>query len=96
MDGRTKAIIAHITIVGWIIALILNNNDKDDFARFYIRQMLGLYLTGIVLSLIPRIGLILSVVLFVFWIMSLIAAIQGERKETPVLGKYYQDWFRSL
>jgi uncharacterized membrane protein len=96
MDGKTKAIVAHITIIGWIIALVINSNDKDEFAGYYIRQLLGLYLTALVLGLIPVIGWVLSVVIFVFWILSLIGAVQGEIKETPVLGKYYQDWFKGI
>ena len=96
MDGKTKAIVAHITLIGWIIALVVNSNEKDEFASYYIRQLLGLYLAGIVLSLIPIIGWIISIVIFVFWIMSLIGAIQGEKKETPIIGKYFQEWFKAL
>jgi len=96
MDGRTKAIVAHITIVGWIIALIINSNDKDEFASFYIRQLLGLYLAGFILSIIPGIGWILALVVFVFWILSLLGAIQNEKKEVPVAGNYFQEWFSGL
>ena len=42
MDGKTKAIVAHITLIGWIIALVLNSQQKDEYASFYIRQMLEL------------------------------------------------------
>jgi uncharacterized membrane protein len=96
MDGRTKAIVAHITIVGWIIALIINSNDKDEFASFYIRQLLGLYLAGFILSIIPGIGWIVALVVFVFWVLSLLGAIQNEIKETPLIGNYFQEWFRGL
>jgi uncharacterized membrane protein len=96
MDGKTKAIIAHITLIGWIIALVLNSSEKDEFASYYIRQLLGLYLLGLILSLIPIIGWILSIVVFVFWIMSLVGSVQGEKKETPWIGKYFQDWFKAL
>ncbi len=96
MDGKTKAIVAHITIIGWIIALVLNSNEKDEFASYYIRQLLGLYLSGLVLSFIPVIGWVISIVVFVFWILSLIGAIQGEQKETPLVGKYFQEWFKML
>lgn len=96
MDGKTKAIVAHITIVGWIIALVLNNNDKDEFASYYIRQLLGLYLAGIILSIIPVIGWIVSIVVFIFWIISLIGAIQGEKKEIPYVGPLFQEWFRGM
>jgi uncharacterized membrane protein len=96
MDGKTKAIVAHITIIGWIIALVINSNEKDEFASYYIRQLLGIYLAGLILTLIPVIGWIVSIMVFVFWILSLIGSIQGEKKETPWLGKYFQDWFKAL
>ncbi|HDR52770.1 MAG TPA: hypothetical protein ENN90_14325 [Mariniphaga anaerophila] len=96
MDGKTKAIVAHITFIGWIIALVLNSSEKDEFASFYIRQLLGLYLLNLVLWIIPIVGWILNIVVFVFWILSLIGSIQGEKKETPVVGKYFQDWFKGL
>ena len=53
-DGKNVAIIAHITLIGWIIALVMNGGDKkSEFASFYIRQMLGLMLTSVVLSFVP-------------------------------------------
>lgn len=95
-DGKNIALIAHLTLIGWIIALVMNNNTKSEFGSFYIRQVLGLGLTGLVLSFIPILGWIVSLGIFVLWIMSLISALNGEKKLTPVLGAYYQDWFKSL
>ena len=96
MDGKTRAIIAHITIVGWIIALVINNNEKDEFASFYIRQTLGIMLLALVLGIIPVINFIAWIIPFVLWILSLINSIQGELKPSPVVGTYFQDWFKSL
>jgi uncharacterized membrane protein len=96
MDGKTKAIIAHITLIGWIIALVLNSSDKDELASYYIRQMLGLMIFSL-LSMIPGIvGSIFGIVAIVFWILSLISAAQGEMKPLPVIGEHFQDWFKSL
>ena len=96
MDGKVKAIVAHITLIGWIIALVLNSNEKDEFAGFYIRQTLGLMLFGIAISIIPIINIIGWLVVFVLWLISLIGAIQGEKKETPYIGKYFQEWFKGI
>ena len=96
MDGKTKAIVAHILWIGWIIALVINANDKDELASFYIRQLLGLYLLSFVLMFIPVIGWIANIVVFVFWLLSLLGAIQGEKKETPWIGSYFQEWFKAL
>lgn len=95
-DGKNVAIIAHITLIGWIIALVMNNSNKSELGSFYIRQMLGLIIVSFILYFIPIIGWILNLVLIVFWIMSLIGALGGEKKLTPVLGNYFQDWFKSL
>ena len=99
MDGKTKAIVAHITYIGWIIALVINSSQKDEIASFYIRQTLGIYLFSVVVSvliIIPPIAFIGWVATFVFWILSLIGALNGEMKETPVIGKYFQDWFKGI
>lgn len=95
-DGKNIALIAHLTLIGWIIAFVMNNNTKSEFGSFYIRQVLGLGLCGLVLSFIPVLGWIVSLGIFVLWIMSLISALNGEKKLTPVLGVYFQDWFKSL
>lgn len=96
MDGKTKAIVSHLFLIGWIIALVINSNEKDELASFYIRQNLGLMLAGMILVMIPVVGWIISIAIFVFWIMSFIGAVQGEQKETPIIGKYFQDWFKSF
>ncbi len=95
MDGKTKAIVAHITLIGWIIALVLNSQQKDEFASFYIRQMLGLIILNFV-WIIPILGWIVGIAVLVLWILSVIGAASGEEKLTPVVGKYFQDWFKAL
>ena len=95
-EGKNIALIAHITLIGWIVAIVMNNNTKSEFASFYIRQMLGLMLIALILNFIPILGWILNLGVLVLWIMSLIGALNGEKKLTPVLGVYFQDWFKSL
>ncbi len=96
MDPQIKAVIAHITPIGWLIALLLNNNSPDYYSSFYIRQSLGLYLISILIGFIPAVRWVLSMVLFIFWLMSLIAAASDKIQEIPLVGKYFQEWFRSL
>ena len=96
MDGKTKAIVAHITLIGWIIALIVNSQNKDEIASFYIRQMLGISLLGLVLSFIPFVNLIGWLITVILWIVSLVGAASGEEKLVPVVGEYFQQWFAGL
>lgn len=96
MDGKTKAIVAHITWIGWLIALIINSSQRDEITSFYIRQLLGIYLFGLVVTFIPVINFIGWIIVLVFWILSLIGAVNGEMKESPIVGKYFQDWFKGI
>lgn len=90
IDGRTIAIIAYLTLIGWIIALVLHLGNKTSLGAFHLRQMLGLMLTALVLSVIPGVGLILSLALLVFWVLGLASAIQGEQRPIPLIGDFYQ------
>lgn len=87
---------AHITLIGWIIALVMNNNNKNELVSFYIRQMLGLLITFFLLYFIPVVGWLLNLVILVLWIISLIGAFEGQKKLVPILGEYFQDWFKSI
>ena len=102
-DGKTIAIIAHLTWVGLIIAFVMNNDKKIPFANYHIRQMLGLTLTGIALgfvNIIPILGWIVSIlgffVLLFMWIMGIINAVNEKEKPMPILGKKYEEWFKSI
>jgi len=94
-DGKNVATIAHFTLIGWIIALVMNNENKTEFGSFYIRQMLGLMLCSLV-GIIPLIGWILWLVVLVAWIMSLVRALGGKMQPTFLFGKQFQEWFKSL
>ncbi|MFH0876300.1 MAG: DUF4870 domain-containing protein [archaeon] len=102
-EGKTMAIIAYITWIGLLIAFIMNNEKKNTFAKYHIRQSLLLVLAGLALGcvmIIPILGWLVGfaggIFLLVLWIMGLIAAINGQEKEVPVLGKFAQEWFKGL
>ncbi|HPR30616.1 MAG TPA: hypothetical protein PLK12_00915 [Prolixibacteraceae bacterium] len=95
MDAKVKAIIAHITIIGWVIALVINSSNKEEYTSFYLRQTLGIFLVGLVLTWIPIIGWILGIVVFAFWLISLVYCIQGQMKIIP-FGEHFQKWFSAL
>ena len=94
-ESKTIAIIAHLTIIGWIIAFVMNNSNKTEFGSFYVRQVLGIMLLGI-LSFIPFLGILIGLFSFVLWIVSLIGALGGHQKPVFLLGDKFQEWFKSL
>ena len=102
-DGKTIAIVAYLTLIGLIIAFVMNNDKKNPLASFHTRQSLGIMLTGMacgVLSFIPFIGWIAggigSLLVFVLWIIGLIGAVNEKQEPVPVVGPLYQKWFAGM
>ena len=83
MDAKTTSIVAYLTWIGLIIAICAG--DKEG-AKFHINQALVILLLSL-LSIIPCIGWIWGIFMVVCWIMGLIAAINQEEKEVPLIGK---------
>ena len=109
-NGKTVAIVSYLTIIGWIIAYVMYGNKKQQLSAYHIRQSLGIMITGVLfyvlqfmLLFVPFIGWLISLImiplgllLFVAWIMGLIAAINGEEKPVPYIGNKIQDILSSI
>ncbi len=100
-EGKTTAIISYITLIGTVIAIIMNNSKKNPFAQFHIRQMVGLGVLALINQyvigrFIPMASMVIGVGLLVLWIIGFIGAIQGEEKKVPLLGDQFQEWFKSI
>jgi uncharacterized membrane protein len=107
--GKIVAILSYCTLIGFIIALVMNGDQKNksELGVFHIRQSLGIFLTSfavgfasIILVFIPVLGWLLIMCgylgIFIFWIMCLIAAINSEKKAVPLLGNFYQNIFKGI
>ena len=96
MNKKVTGIVSYITIIGWIVAYLAG--DKEG-AKFHLNQALVINLAtminnlilGTILGLIPFIGPIvswvISIILFVLWILGLVAAVKEEDKAVPFLGQ---------
>jgi uncharacterized membrane protein len=97
MNAKGKAILAHITIIGWVISLILNQGEnREEFSSFYLRQVLGISLLGLVLSWIPGLNVFAGILVLILWIVSLVQTLSDEKWVIPVIGEYFQDWFKAI
>ena len=83
MDKKTTSIVAYLTWIGLLIAILAG--DKEG-AKFHVNQALVIWLFSL-LSIIPCIGWIWAIFIFVCWIIGLIAAINQDEKEVPLIGK---------
>jgi len=83
MDKKTTGIVAYFTWIGLLIAFCAG--DKEG-AKFHLNQALVITLFTL-LTIIPCIGWIWGIFVLVCWIIGLIAAINDEEKEVPLIGK---------
>ena len=101
-QGKTAAITSYILIVGVLIAMSMNSETKSRFASFHIRQALGLSITfvslGLIISNFDSLAISISMWIFisVLWMFGLFGAIKGETQPIPLLGEWFQKWFKNF
>lgn len=89
MTKKATGIVAYITLIGWLIAFFAGDREG---AKFHLNQALILLLANIVCTLLGYIPIvkyltwIISIFLFVCWIIGLVAACKEEEKEIPLIG----------
>lgn len=82
MDKKTTGWVAYLSWIGLLIAFVAG--DKEG-AKFHLNQALVIFLFSL-LSVIPCIGWIWGIFMLVCWVMGLVAAINEEEKEVPLIG----------
>ena len=82
MDKRTTDMVAYLTWIGLLVALILGDRDHS---KFHLNQALVIWLAAI-LSGIDCVGWIIGIAAFVLAVMGFISAFNGEEKALPVVG----------
>lgn len=101
-EGKIAAITSYVLVVGVFIAMSMNSESKNSFASFHIRQALGISLTFISLGLIISnfdslmISAPMWISVSVLWSYGIFSAINGTTKPLPLLGNYFQKWFKSI
>ena len=101
-EGKTAAITSYILIVGVLIAISMNSENKNSFASFHIRQALGLTITFLSLGLIVSnfnsfmISGTMWIFVSVLWSYGIFTAIKGEMKPLPLLGSLFQKVFHFI
>lgn len=98
-QGKTAALIAHLTLVGCLIAITMNLDSKNVFARFYIRQTFGLHIcfhaSAIILNYtnVPYAWVGLYLLFIGLWAYSFLGVLKNKGNLIPLIGSYFQKWF---
>lgn len=101
-QGKTYAIVAYITIIGVLIAFFMNQEKRNTFTAFHIRQALGLWLVYFIFGYVVS-GFDSWMLTYTFWICfsvlfiyGILGAITGKLNSVPIFGDIFQKIFKSL
>lgn len=94
LSDNMAGALAYVTIIPAILFLIIDPYKQSSFVRFHSFQSIflgvGALVLHFVLAFIPIvgwiIGLLVSLGLFVLWIILLLKASRGERFKVPIIG----------
>jgi len=111
MSGNTNAapktigILSYLWLPGWVIAFIFHNQQPSALGAFHLRQALGIMLLGVgvwMINLLAGItsginpGWVLSLWVFVLWLIGLIGASKEEQNPIPLFGEQFQRLFKEV
>jgi len=93
-EGKTPAIISYITVIGLLIAYIINNSKQNTFTQFHIGQSVRIVVLSIANSvlayLLPNslsmLTSIISLCILVLVILGIVNAVNGKATPLPVIG----------
>ena len=98
-EGKTTACIAYLTIVGSLIAITMNMEPKNTFARFHIRQAFGIHLLYHGLAIVLTFTGIVQASFWLFLLYGILAvyglmgALNQKKQSIPGIGPFFQKWF---
>lgn len=91
--SKLYSILSYLTWIGWIIAL-LKRDKEDTLVRKHLNQGLVLNLVGMVARLVAgdsgllgRVGDLVSIAVFVLWIMGIYRAAKMSEEPLPLIGE---------
>jgi uncharacterized membrane protein len=101
-EGKTLAFVAYLTLIGTLIAFFMNQEKRNTFTSFHVRQALGLGLLyiaiGYIVSSLDSMMVSMSFWVFftVLFLYGIFGAITGNLNKIPILGDFFQNLFKTL
>lgn len=106
MTPKVQSILSYLGIL-WLVAFFAGKDQRNDFSKYHLKQGLGLFITavvfnlgaGLLLSIIPSLTFVISIIGLVFLILmvlGIITAANEVKKPLPVIGKLFEDKFNFI
>ena len=101
-EGKTLGIVAYLTLFGTLISFFMNQDKRNPFTSFHVRQALGLGLAYIMIAFVVSSfdSMMISMSFWIFfsvlYFYGLIGAISGKMNKIPLLGDVFQNVFKNI
>lgn len=101
-EGKLLACIAYIPLFGILIAYFLNNDKKNPFTSFHIRQALGLFLFYLICAISishldsHNLRLLLWYSFIGLFLIGFASAVLGKTYVIPIIGNFIQKTFKNI
>jgi len=106
MNNKTVAIVAYLTIIGWVIAYLSykKSSEKSSLVKYHLGQALGVFLvslvlsilSAVILSIIPSLGIlsyVISLISLVLMLLGVITASNEAERPVPLVGGMFEGKF---
>lgn len=100
--GKILAFVSYLTLIGTLIAFFMNQDKKNPFTSFHVRQALGLWSLELVLGYFVG-GFDSWMITISFWVFfgvlfiyGMIGALTGKLNLVPFVGPFFQKLFASI
>ncbi|WP_458626860.1 hypothetical protein [Winogradskyella sp. PC D3.3] len=101
-EGKTLGLIAYLTLLGTLVAFFVNQDKRNPFTAFHIRQGLGLGISYILMAYIisslnsMMISMSFWIFFSVLYLYGIYGAITGKQNKIPLLGDFFQKTFKTI
>lgn len=105
MTNKTLAILSYVTIIGWLVSFFSNKDKtpKNSLVVYHLKQGFGIFVVSLVFSIalnivatvVPALSFLglISYAFFIFMILGIINANNGQEKPIPFIGKMFENKF---
>lgn len=106
MTNKTMAMVAYITLIGWIIAYLAyrKSTEKSALVNYHLGQSLGIIIISVILSVVSGIAIavlpalaslfyLISLVPFVLMLLGIVTASNETTRPVPLVGKMFEGKF---
>ncbi len=99
MNPKLTSALSYFTIIGWILALVIQKSNPYNLNNVHLKNSLGLHAISFILGIItPIVGFallgalmgLIGLAMLVLYVIGIIWALSGHDRPLPLVGEWFQ------